>query len=227
MDAIILAAGRNERLKGLVAPYHKPLLVVNGKPLILSNFLSCTKVAAKVIVVTAPQNTLPICNILNEWNEFHSKGQIIVQPEARGPGDALYRGLIMSNENQCLVVCADNVIPHEDMELVTFSAEAVPGDIVVGIHKTKDPREAMRFTRIDVKHNRFIEGEPGGEFCGEYACWLGPMVVPREPTMNMFANVLNNHSGDVKISQHLNGLNRKIRTVDVNCIDIGVPEALN
>ena len=36
MDVVVLAAGKNERLEGVVAPYHKPLIVLNGRPLIKS-----------------------------------------------------------------------------------------------------------------------------------------------------------------------------------------------
>jgi NDP-sugar pyrophosphorylase family protein len=231
MDAVILAAGRNQRLKGLVAPYHKPLLVINGKPLIVSNFLSVCKLSSFVTIVTAPENTMPICNILSQYPEFNN-AQVVVQPEARGPGEALFRALKCRVSDQTMIICADNLIPQEDVDMVAFSSTTVPEDIIIGGRKIKDKNEASRFTRLDIKKNRLIEGEEGGEFLGEYNCWLGPMVVPTTATYNLLRNVIQNQSksassDEIKISKNLNGLNRKYRFIEVNCLDIGVPEALS
>ena len=64
MDLIILAAGRNERLHGTVPAFMKPLLLVDGQPLIVrlvrealdAGVLETYDEVGRVIVVAAPQN---------------------------------------------------------------------------------------------------------------------------------------------------------------------------
>jgi GTP:adenosylcobinamide-phosphate guanylyltransferase len=66
VDTVILAAGRGARLNGIAAPFHKPLLIVNGMPLIVQLVRAAhatfrgSDETARVVVVVAPENAQAI-----------------------------------------------------------------------------------------------------------------------------------------------------------------------
>jgi CTP:molybdopterin cytidylyltransferase MocA len=84
IDIIILAAGRGSRLAGVMPPYMKPLMTVNGESILVKLIKEATaavfNVTAsddRVTVVTAPENTMPIAHLLNDADV----GLIDVDPE--------------------------------------------------------------------------------------------------------------------------------------------------
>jgi choline kinase len=225
MDAVILAAGKNERLKGLVAPYHKPLLVVEGKPLVLRVMESCKRFVDRIILVVAPENAHAMASLVGSWGMSH-RLHIVVQPVPLGPGEALYRGLCVSDSIETLVVCGDNIVPAADMEKFNYPQCSRIG---VGVKITESDEEAQRFSRLDVNTWQFIEDRPGGKTAdGRYLCWLGPIRVPTRPTQNVLEQAIKMQvkRREIKIAENLNRLNWEVVPIEVSCVDVGIPTVL-
>lgn len=223
MDGIILAAGKNERLRGRVAPYHKPLLVVNGRSLVSSAYSILLRLCDKVILVVAPENALPICQVI----KIGLRGRVVVQPSPLGPGEALYRGLCCATSSSVVVLCGDNIVEEESAFKIVNLAEKRSGvQKIFGGRVMTDEHDASRFTRVTT--NKLVEGRPGGLVDGKYRVWLGPLVVPRIPTMTelMRAQTTEVGRGEIKISENLDRVPGENHFVEVECYDIGVPDAL-
>ena len=217
MDAVILAAGRNDRLKSLVPAYMKPLIMVNGVPIIVTIIrdLVFTNVAGTITVVVSPQNVAPIVDVV-EAGDF-PKGLIryVVQPDALGPMDAVRRAMPMTHHD-VMIVCADNIIPAATYKQV--EAGLVDCDTSLAV-KLMPLKEAERFTYFDEKDGDVYEKLPPPEHVKDPVyVWLGPLAFRK--------GFLFTHAADTERLSGLIALADTVNSVEANCVDIGVPEEL-
>lgn len=221
MDAVILAAGRGARLDGIAAPYHKPLLVVNGKPLITqavdaAGMTGCTEIT----VVVAPENVQAISGILGS-RHVH----MIVQRTPKGPGDALLEGLEIGSDDRVLVLMSDNILDVSEVEIAVKNDKPTIGC------RRLEPEEARRFTFRT--STGWVEGrdpykEQGAINDGWVTVWCGPLVAERKAAWEVLSQQrLTWPTNELKIGPHLNDMGLRVGTVFTSkAHDIGVPEAV-
>lgn len=186
MDAVILAAGRGERLRDLTPAFHKPLLPIDGVPLVCRAVDLAEEVADRVVVVVAPSNAEAISGALGRDRDV----TLIVQREPRGPGDALLVGLQVCIKPRVLVLLSDNVVSLSD---VVGVCDAGTG---VGV-KTMPRADAQRFTRFE--DGRWIEREPLAPYGPPVPCWVGPFVGMREKMTNVLNRVSGHTGSDTEV----------------------------
>lgn len=224
MDAVILAAGRGTRLDGIAAPFHKPLLVVNGKPLVRR----CVEVAmetagGEIVVVAAPENAAPIAHVLN--GAGLGNVDIIIQRTALGPGDALLTGMKLVTSDTMLVLLGDNVVSYEDVGRVVTAGYRN----VIGVNSVP-PEQAEPFTRLRRRSDNtltWVEKVPVTDddvYEGETTCWVGPIKV-ETTKMEKAIRKHTAEKGEIPIGPMFNHLG-DFYTIKVSSIDIGTPEAL-
>lgn len=246
MDAVILAAGRNDRLAGLVAEGMKPLLLVNGRPIIV-DLMKKLSVASEhrrvpVTIVASPVNVQAIVSVLKANTMLWRDVQIVIQPESTGPVDALRRGfrarLGRTEHDTTLVLCGDNVIPLETMTDFVQGGDQYddshPG--WVAVKKMDDEAAAKRFTRVSEDCKRFEEGlnDAGTRWRdGMYRAWLGPVLTYSDYLRSFFESPARSDSEVIHLSYvwtrlvQIHGTEQsKWRLIDAKCEDIGIPEAL-
>ena len=223
MDTVILAAGRGERLNGIAAPYHKPLLPVNGKPLIRQavelTYLASEPSDRVPIIVAAPENALPITQVLDGLHY-----EMVIQSSPRGPGHALLRGLRLVTDPDVMVLMSDNVFTYED--ICKFTQLQTAG---VGVRYV-DRHDAERFTRIR-KDGTWVEKVPvrdedltATSFTPtRVVCWVGPLKIDADVTRRVLSDFFSN----VPLGPPVLNAHHGIITVEVDTYDIGVPEAWN
>lgn len=234
MDTVILAAGRGARLNGIAAPFHKPLLIVNGLPLIvqlvrsvIEVFDSCAEPDARVVVVVAPENAAALTAVI-QAHGFHNV-HYVVQPRAHGPGDALRRGLAVAGDGRCLVLMADNVISQATIERVVD--EATPYAIS---YMDVPGSEAARFTRLNLKTSEWDERTPittdhFNQRTQQAVCWVGPLVVDRDTALKTLrcSCGVSRCEDEILIGPNLRRLvpdSTGYQLVEVDVTDIGLPE---
>jgi len=153
MDAIILAAGQGTRLRPYTETIPKPLLEVQGRPL-LDWIIAALPPVDRLIVVV---------NYLAEQIEAYLKKQRHVrdwvsvrQTEPRGTGDALLscRGAVRSA--RILVLNGDDLIGRADL----FRLAQVPMGILA--HAVNEPESfGILFRREDGRLERVVEKPKG------------------------------------------------------------------
>lgn len=224
MDVIILAAGKNERLKGIIPPYHKPLLVVNGQSLINQLVITASQFPSveDIIIVCAPQNAMALDAVLPSLANL----RFIVQREGGHVINAVRIGLAATTAKTVVLLCADNVIAPSTWQKPPFKNTAEFDDQALYVHgQIMDSAAAQHFTY----HVGGIWREKTS-YAG-YApfvfCWLGPLVFNVD---NMRAAIRRHVS---KHPQDLNSLGRafneyagEVLTIESETIDIGLPENL-
>lgn len=219
MDAVVLAAGRNDRLKGYVPAYMKPLILINGEPLILTLVQDLRDVlGGSVVVVVAPQNAEHIVDVMSARMDLKDV-HFTIQPRATGPAGALSAGMRLVQDGGVMIVCADNVIPKQDIRNAANEYKVTQKTTVVT--RQIPAEEARRFTRVT--NEGAVEGaafQVGEKDLTYYQCWVGPVVF---------------HAWDLRaaldereatlISPLIDSCT-PLKLVAGNTTDIGVPEAL-
>lgn len=209
MDAVILAGGKSERLRGIVPAYFKPFVVVNGKSLLVAAVDAAAEAgAARIVVVAAGENALPV------WQLVGHRDEVRVTLSDRGVGDAVYRGLELCDARRVLVLMSDNVHGKDDVIRVTTTKN----DYAIGVRDIPY-EEALRYTRQS--QGRWVENpvsfiEPESELT---RVWCGPLVINREFGLRVLR-------GQRKIGPWLDDLVTSYEHVMVSTQDIGVPDAV-
>lgn len=223
MDAVILAAGKGERLAGIMPRYHKPLLVVNGRPLVRTAVEHAIAAGAgRIVVVVAPENAMVINEVLGDLPAF-----MIVQRVARGPGDGLLHGLEVCLDSRALVLMGDNVLTFEDVRDVAQHPR-----LAVGVRKVFGNDEAARFTRLRTD-NTWVEKIPIDpeldlDSNGDITAWVGPITVDTVRAKRVLIKSLQfgGLQGEVPIGPYLHAISPDAALVTTTAVDIGTPEAV-
>lgn len=212
LDAVILAGGKSERLRGIIPPYHKPFLVINGRALIVSAVEEATNVGAeRIIVVATGENALPI------WQLVGHLPRVRVMLNAGGPGEAVHAGLELCVNDRVLVLMSDNVHGEDDVQRVCDEEYAI------GVREYP-VTEAQRFTRI--VDGRWVERPtPYVDDGTPTTVWCGPLVIDRQCGLHAL-------DGCEKIGPHLEALfpshsdAPKRQLVSVKSFDVGIPDVV-
>jgi bifunctional UDP-N-acetylglucosamine pyrophosphorylase/glucosamine-1-phosphate N-acetyltransferase len=153
MDAVILAAGKGTRLRPYTEKVPKPLLPVQGRP-ILDWILGALPPVERVVVVV---------NYMAEAIEGYMRSQrhtsnwkTVKQAEPRGTGDALMacKGIVTSDK--VMVLNGDDLIGRADL----VKLAAVPMGILV--HAVQEPDSfGIVFPKADGTLERIVEKPKG------------------------------------------------------------------
>lgn len=227
MGAIILAAGRGERLNGITAPYMKPALLVNGRPLIVQQIENALEVTQGITLVLAPENARAMIDLVHhalpdlKWDYVN----VIVQPFNGGVVDALKRGL-MFHDCDVIVLMGDNVVPtmtvrHMQDDYMGTGNSGRPELLVCT--RQMPWRDAYRFTYRSAGIWFEKEAAAAIEVINEdnpaLEVWVGPLII--RSSDEMYAALGHEDS----IGRVFNAFT-EVRTWPGQCSDIGVPEAL-
>jgi MurNAc alpha-1-phosphate uridylyltransferase len=139
MKAMILAAGRGERMRPLTDTCPKPLLKVRGRPLIVWHILNLVRAGITEIVI----NHAHLGHMLEEELGDGSKygARIVYSPEAKALETAggIANALHLLGDEPFLVLSGDIYCPYFDFSQVT---DALPDKDVLGIPHALDKRDA-------------------------------------------------------------------------------------
>lgn len=222
--ALILAGGANTRLQGVVPPFMKPLVVVNGRTLFRHAFDHAPIWHAdRAVAVVSPENIGPLTklNLGDNWTRLKYVSDWIVQPHPIGIIDAIKRGLVAVRSPWTLVMCADNTFDIESAALFHLDRSLKePWSLFGARHLSHE--EERRFTRYDVRDDRvyFIEASDAAPGIG---CWIGPLLVP---TLDLSVAAHNSRNRTIVDCLNEMACKRRFVSVPMYCNDLGIPEAL-
>jgi choline kinase len=230
MEAVVLAAGKGQRMEGFAKLFFKPLLEINGMPLIAYAVEYASAAGAtKVTVVAAKSNIEDIEQALKMYASWVTT---IVQHEPTGPGDAALIGLENTVDKSVMLLMSDNIMNSNAVSMMATRAVIEDIDAVGVLHVPIS--KAGRFTRIRRGTNgalKYVESvevshldETGP---GVATVWCGPLIFKRDTAINVLRREKINAVKDAKefkIGPYLNEIMRKgALLVDVGAMDVGIP----
>jgi len=236
LEAVILAAGRGQRMEGLAKPFYKPLLEINGMPLVAYAIEYASAAGAELVtVVTSTSNHDDIAEAVSSYSRW---ARLVVQEEPAGPGHATLVALLEAEFEQTMLLMSDNIMnQNEVVEMAMHSR--ITGTDAVGV-RTVTPEQASRFTRIQDKKSdkskyTFVEGTPIGEEDTWHdgsgvKVWCGPLIFDTGTAIRVLADAWigrdHDNVSEMKIGPHLNKIMLKDpQLFDVAAFDVGIPSA--
>ncbi|GGC78999.1 N-acetylmuramate alpha-1-phosphate uridylyltransferase MurU [Undibacterium terreum] len=116
MKAMLLAAGRGERMRPLTDACPKPLLKVRGRPLIVWHILNLVKAGITEIVINHAHLGQMIEDALGDGSQFGARLQYSPETVALETGGGIANALHLLGDEPFIVVSADIYIPHFNFE---------------------------------------------------------------------------------------------------------------
>ena len=178
MRAMILAAGRGERLRPLTDHTPKPLLDVHGKPLIAHHLERLAAAGFREVVINLAHLGSQIRDTLGNGAGWGLNIHYSPEPEgALGTGGGIQQALPLLGESPFAVINGDIFCrypvarlravkcDHAHLVLVPNPAHNPNGDFVLrGGYVIPEGQPAHTFSGISVYHPRFFDSAPGGRF---------------------------------------------------------------
>lgn len=176
MRAMILAAGRGERLRPLTDQVPKPLVEAGGKPLIVHHLENLARAGFREVVVNTGHLGAQLPAALGSGDRWNLSLRYSEEPpEALETGGGIFQALPMLGPSPFAVISGDIwsdfhlarlrhvKCDHAHLVMVPNPAHHPEGDLALRggrLRSTGEPR--FTFSGIAVYHPRFFEGcEPG------------------------------------------------------------------
>jgi CTP:molybdopterin cytidylyltransferase MocA len=185
VDAVVMAAGEGKRLRPVTERWPKPVLPIDGRP-VLATLLRELRASdvGRVWVVTG-HLAEQVERLVGDGSAFGLEVRTARQPAVLGSADAVQRALDAGAEAPCLVLAADTVFGRGDVGRFrdAFAASGAAGAIAV----RQDPPPGRGRRAIDVRDGHVVGiGGVDGPWSGAPLWGLGAELTPllrvdREP----------------------------------------------
>ena len=145
MKAIILAGGRGKRLRPITDKIPKPLIQINGKPLIERTIKYLKKYGITEIIISSGYKSNLIENFLKKKKNFGCEIIFSNEKTPLGTGGAIKKALRYVDEESFLVLNGD-IVTNIDLKKIMKK----PNTIAANELKTK-------FGTMDIKNNKILK----------------------------------------------------------------------
>ncbi len=160
MKAVILAAGRGTRMQDLTAQVPKPMLQVNGKP-ILEHLLDRLREAgfAETLIVTGYRAE----TVEEHFREYPLRIQYRRQPVPDGTGSAALLAEDFTGDEPFLLTFGDVLAPADCYTGIVQELHRYPlAELAIGVKWVEDPWQGAAVYEREGWVERIIEKPPAG-----------------------------------------------------------------
>jgi NDP-sugar pyrophosphorylase family protein len=179
MEAIVMAAGEGRRLRPLTKRWPKPILPIDGRPVIATVLRDLAAAGCRRVTVVTGHLADQVEQLVGDGTGFGLEIAYARQPDPDGSADAVSRGLAAGAEPPLLVTTADTVFPAGDV--ARFAAVRAPavavrrqprsggsvevaGNRVVAIKGSGGPLVHASLWSLTPELATYLEGLPGPPF---------------------------------------------------------------
>ena len=140
--AVLLAAGEGSRLRPLTDHVPKPLLPIDGRPVLATTLRELAGAPCERVTVVVGHLGDQIVDLLGDGRGYGVEVAIAWQPRPDGSADAVRCGLGAGAHPPLLIVTADTVFRHGDVARFAraFSRSGAPG--AAAVRREPPPDEA-------------------------------------------------------------------------------------
>jgi NDP-sugar pyrophosphorylase family protein len=165
MDAIVMAAGAGTRLRPLTHRWPKPVLPIDGRPVLATLLHELRAAGCKQVWVVTGHLAEQVERLVGDGAAFGVDVRTTRQPGVLGSADAVRRALDAGAALPAVVVAADTVFRSGDVGLfhAAFSGSGAAGAVAVRLDPPPGP--GRRVVRVRDGRVEAI-GEDEGQFSG-------------------------------------------------------------
>jgi NDP-sugar pyrophosphorylase family protein len=178
MDAVVMAAGEGRRLRPLTERYAKPVLPIDGRPVLATLLRDLAEAGVRRVWLVTGHLAGQVEALAGGGSGFGLKVQVVDQPERLGSADAVLRALRAGAEPPVLVAGADTQFTAGDVARFAEQSAGWAGAVAVRRDPPPDPphRHAVRIEGGRV--TRVLDDDPENPLAGA-PLWLVGEAVAR------------------------------------------------
>jgi UDP-N-acetylglucosamine diphosphorylase / glucose-1-phosphate thymidylyltransferase / UDP-N-acetylgalactosamine diphosphorylase / glucosamine-1-phosphate N-acetyltransferase / galactosamine-1-phosphate N-acetyltransferase len=144
MEAIVMAAGEGLRLRPVTQGWPKPILPIDGRPVVATVLRELRAAGCDRVTVVTGYLAEQVERLLGDGSGFGLELRYVPQPRPDGSADAVSRGLAAGAETPLLVATADTVFQPGDLARFTaaFAEAGTPGAAAIRRDPPPGPQRA-------------------------------------------------------------------------------------
>jgi NDP-sugar pyrophosphorylase family protein len=182
MDAVVMAAGEGTRLRPLTERWPKPVLPIDGRPVIATLLRELAAAGCDRAVVVTGHLAEQVEELVGDGGAFGLELLTVRQPGVLGSADTVRRALAAGARPPLLVTAADTVYSGGDVArfVEAFASSGAAGALAVRRDPGPEPshRAAVRVGSGLVESLLDGDGDPGSPLAAAPLWALGPELVP-------------------------------------------------
>jgi NDP-sugar pyrophosphorylase family protein len=177
MHAVVMAAGEGIRLRPLTEHWPKPILPIDGRPVIATLLRELADAGCERVTVVTGYLAEQVEELIGDGSGFLLDVRFARQPSVLGSADAVRRALAAGAEPPLLVTAADTVFTAGDIRRFVDAAEGAAGALAYRLEPAPDPphRDAVRV--VDGRVERVLDDDPANPRSAAPLWLLGHGVV--------------------------------------------------
>jgi len=176
LHAVVMAAGDGTRLRPLTERWPKPILPIDGRPVIGTLLRDLASAGIEGATVVTGHLAEQVEALIGDGSAFGIPVRFARQPEPLGSADAVRRALAAGAEAPLVVVAADTVFQRGALERV--AAEWLGSGASAGLAVRREGGPGK--TPVRVQDDRVFEiGGESGELTAAPLWFLDESVLPR------------------------------------------------
>jgi GTP:adenosylcobinamide-phosphate guanylyltransferase len=129
LNAVIMAAGQGTRLRPVTEHWPKPVLPIDGRPVVATLVRDLAVAGCEHVTVVTGHLAEQVEALLGDGSGFGVRITYVRQPRRDGSADAVRRALAGGAEAPVLVAGADHVFARGTLESVVQESTGAPGAI--------------------------------------------------------------------------------------------------
>jgi len=172
-----MAAGEGRRLRPVTERWPKPVLPIDGRPVVARLVRDLREAGSERVTVVTGHLAEQVERLLGDGSGFGLELRYARQPQPAGSADAVSRALAAGAEPPLLVATADTVFRPGDLSgfATAFASAGTPGAVAI----RREPPPGPQRAGVEVEAGLALRIAAAGEPFAHASLWgLGPELVP-------------------------------------------------
>jgi NDP-sugar pyrophosphorylase family protein len=179
MDAVVMAAGEGRRLRPVTERFAKPVLPIDGRPVVVAIVQELVAAGFGQATVVVGHLAEQVERLLGDGSAFGIELRYVHQPAPDGSADAVRRALEAGAQPPLVVTAADTLYTRDDVGGFVRAWEAAGTTGALAVRRDPPPSPPHRAAvRIENGLIRTVQdGDPANPFAAAPLWLFGPEVV--------------------------------------------------
>jgi UDP-N-acetylglucosamine diphosphorylase / glucose-1-phosphate thymidylyltransferase / UDP-N-acetylgalactosamine diphosphorylase / glucosamine-1-phosphate N-acetyltransferase / galactosamine-1-phosphate N-acetyltransferase len=178
MHAVVMAAGEGTRLRPLTERWPKPILPIDGRPVVATLLRELAAAGCSRAFVVTGHLAEKVESLLGDGSGFGLELVYVRQPQQHGSADVVRRALAAGAAPPALVLGADTVFTRGDVARFAAAAEGADGAIAARRDPPPSPPHRFALRIRDGLVERVLDEDPANPLAAAPLWALGRRVIP-------------------------------------------------
>jgi NDP-sugar pyrophosphorylase family protein len=178
MQAVVMAAGEGRRMRPLSESWAKPVLPIDGRPVIGTLLRDLANAGIERATVVTGHLAEQVEGLVGDGSAFGLAVSYVHQPEPLGSADAVLRALRAGAEPPLVVTAADTVFSPGDVARFLTEGAGADGAIAGRREPPPSPPHRLPLRIVEGRVERVLDDDPENPIAGA-PLWLVGSAVAR------------------------------------------------